>query len=607
MTSIITPSDETTAATSAYERLGQLLWRTLARKNQFEDDAPESLNALMRAMGQADVLGSVCFELHDDDPSVLVTRNDIEELIAKGIVGNKNQLSNSTPIVADFQEGFIRLYLQRRYQEEVSVARTLLALARSPESPLSHAQEETLAAFDQMNYGKSGAADELSRREQLEAIRGAVLKRFCIITGGPGTGKTTTVAKIIECLLSDCPNLSLKLAAPTGKATARIMQSLEDSAMRFKAFFPKLVQKLKDNKLPSRTIHKWLMTPTATGRAPRADNPIDCDVLIIDEASMIDIALAKELLDVIDTTKTRLILLGDKHQLSAVGPGSVLADLTAKDGAIAECVKELTVSHRFTADSNVGQMANAINSADDNFNVRDFISHFADSRDGKDAVSVHVPTDSSVALTPAFLDWIEPHMAAYVQSLSAYLTHPDEKHRDALWSTIDRFRVFAAQRQGRMSVSAVNAWAEDYVKEALAVTDDTLFYPGRLIIIRVNSSDLDVYNGDVGIVIPKDNRQDLMLYIGDRDKWLPVGLLPQHDTAFAMTIHQSQGSQFKHVAVLLPSSVDSGLATRELFYTGVTRAQNEAAVFGTAEVIAVACTQGCERASGLADRLKEQH
>ena len=325
---------------------------------------------------------------------------------------------------------------------------------------------------------------------QQEAILQAISHQIFILTGGPGTGKTTTVAKIIECLLSDKPDLSLKLAAPTGKATARIMQSLEESALRFEPFFPRLVHKLKESELPSRTIHKWLVTPTATGRSPSSDNPIDCDVLIIDEASMIDISLAKELLDVIDTSRTRLILLGDKHQLSAVGPGSVLADLTVKHGAISQCVKELTVSHRFTADSNVGQMAYAINSADDAFEVKTFINRFADSRDGKDAVSVHVPTENTAPLSEAFLDWIRPHMQAYIESLNAYLTLPDQKHLEALWEAIDRFRVFAAQRQGPMSVSAVNAWAEDYVKRALGVVDETIFYPGRLIIIRVNSSDL---------------------------------------------------------------------------------------------------------------------
>lgn len=606
MTSTLAITDlENTPTTSAYVRLGQLLWTTLARKNNVEREAPESLNALMRAMGEANAVGSVCFELHDEDPLLPVTREDIEMLVSTGIIGDKNQVSETTPIVADFQEGFVRLYLQRRFQEEVSVAQTLWALAQQPDTALTTEQEQTLAQFDRMSYGKNSVSDDRSRQEQLDAVRGAVLKRFCIITGGPGTGKTTTVAKIIECLLSDKPDLTLKLAAPTGKATARIMQSLEESALRFEPFFPRLVQKLKESELPSRTIHKWLVTPTATGRAPSADNPIDCDVLIIDEASMIDISLAKELLDVIDTSRTRLILLGDKHQLSAVGPGSVLADLTVKDGAISQCVKELTVSHRFTADSNVGQMAYAINSADDAFEVNTFINRFADSRDGKDAVSVHVPTENTAPLSEAFLDWIRPHMQAYIESLNAYLTLPDQKHLEALWEAIDRFRVFAAQRQGPMSVSAVNAWAEDYVKRALGVVDETIFYPGRLIIIRVNSSDLDVYNGDVGIVIPKENQKDLMLYIGDRRKWLSVGLLPQHDTAFAMTIHQSQGSQFKHVAVILPSSIDSGLATRELFYTGVTRAQAEAAVFGTEEIIEASCTHGCERASGLADRLKE--
>ena len=132
----------------------------------------------------------------------------------------------------------------------------------------------------------------------------------------------------------------------------------------------------------------------------------------------------------------------------------------------------------------------------------------------------------------------------------------------------------------------------------------SIFYPGRLVIIRKNTPTLDVYNGDVGIVIPQcDDSLRFDLYIGDREKRIPVGLLPEHETAFAMTIHQSQGSQFEHVAVLLPMNEENPLATRELFYTGVTRAQKEAIVFGTKKSIKASAIQKTERASGLADRL----
>ena len=173
MTSTLATTDlENTPTTSAYERLGQLLWTTLARKNNVEREAPESLNALMRAMGEANAVGSVCFELHDEDPLLPVTREDIEMLVSTGIIGDKNQVSETTPIVADFQEDVVRLYLQRRFQEEVSVAQTLWALAQQPDTALTTEQEKTLAQFDRMSYGKNSVSDDRSRQEQLDAVRG---------------------------------------------------------------------------------------------------------------------------------------------------------------------------------------------------------------------------------------------------------------------------------------------------------------------------------------------------------------------------------------------------------------------------------------------------
>ena len=182
------------------------------------------------------------------------------------------------------------------------------------------------------------------------------------------------------------------------------------------------------------------------------------------------------------------------------------------------------------------------------------------------------------------------------------------KHRRAIHADradeAERFRILAAQREGANGVNAINRLMESIVREHVGAEEDSLFYPGRLVIIRKNTPVLDVYNGDVGIVIPQaDDATRYDLYIGDRHKRIPVGLLPEHDTAFAMTIHQSQGSQFEHVAVLLPVADDNPLCCRELFYTGVTRAQKEAAVFGTFKSIEASVLHKTERASGLADRL----
>ena len=271
---------------------------------------------------------------------------------------------------------------------------------------------------------------------------------------------------------------------------------------------------------------------------------------------------------------------------------------------------ELTISHRFTSDSNVGRLAQAIKSANSSFNGEDFINQFKKAEDGKDKVSIRLYRTGFV--DPSLINWIRPHIKSYLQALNDYLKDlenliADENLLKKLWDEAERFRILAAQREGANGVNAINRLTENIVREHVGAEEDSLFYPGRLVIIRKNTPVLDVYNGDVGIVIPQaDDSTRYDLYIGDRHKRIPVGLLPEHDTAFAMTIHQSQGSQFEHVAVLLPVADDNPLCCRELFYTGVTRAQKEAAVFGTFKSIEASVLHKTERASGLADRLLDQ-
>ena len=496
--------------------------------------------------------------------------------------------------------------MQRHFEQERDVATKILAFTQQDSFSLATAATQTLKHLDTLRYNES-SDDDPSRAEQQGAVAEALKKHFFIITGGPGTGKTTVVAKLLECLLAQDASLKVALAAPTGKATSRIMQSLMGSCQRFPSFFSRVLKRIQEKTLAAQTIHKWLLTRNVKGVMPSEKDPLDIDVMIVDEASMIDLRLAQRLLKVIDPKRTRLILLGDKFQLSAVGPGSVLADLTAEDGALANNMAELTISHRFTSDSNVGRLAQAIKSANSSFNGEDFINQFKKAEDGKDKVSIRLYRTGFV--DPSLINWIRPHIKSYLQALNDYLKDlenliADENLLKKLWDEAERFRILAAQREGANGVNAINRLMESIVREHVGAEEDSLFYPGRLVIIRKNTLVLDVYNGDVGIVIPQaDDPTRYDLYIGDRHKRIPVGLLPEHDTAFAMTIHQSQGSQFEHVAVLLPVADDNPLCCRELFYTGVTRAQKEAAVFGTFKSIEASVLHKTERSSGLADRL----
>lgn len=598
----------------AYRVIGRALWRTVCRdKNSFQE-VPCCLNSLMDLFALSEERGSVCVQWQNDHASLL-SKEELAVLMDSGLLALKpKRLADEPdpliPFVLDQSGNITRIYQQRHFSEEREVALKLLSFINRPDEAISKAQQKALQGFNGLQYGKADETDEKSRHEQQAAVSLALKKPFCIITGGPGTGKTTVVAKLLESLLKDQPDLKIALAAPTGKATSRIMQSLYGSCERFPDHFPKVISRVQSQTLTARTIHKWLLSRDEKGRMPSAENPLDIDVMIVDEASMIDLRLAKRLLSVLDSSRTRLILLGDKYQLSAVGPGSVLADMTDPTGPLSSHLAELTVSHRFTSDSNVGRLAQAIKTPESPFKVEDFIDAFKKAKEGKDQVSIKLYKPNET-VDRNVIKWLTPHLKKYLYALEDFRTEKqalfsDERKLKALWLTAESFRILCAQRTGPNGVNAVNRFIETVVREKTASPADALFYPGRLIIIRKNTPSLDVYNGDVGIVIEENQQSNRFeLYIGDRNKRIPVGLLPEHDTAFAMTIHQSQGSQFKHVAVLLPSSEESLLASRELFYTGVTRAQKEAAVFGTSKTIRASVLRKTERSSGLKDRLKE--
>lgn len=604
-----------TDSQSSWRVIGQALWRTLCRERARCDPVPECLMRLTDAYALTEEEGSVCIQYRSGDEQIL-SEADVAFLLEKKLLTRKPSSLQEVPdplvpFVLDDTDGIRRIYMQRHFMQERAVALKILALSHDTPQTLSPAVQKALQAFNGMHYGKPSPTDEASRQEQQGAVARALERQFFMITGGPGTGKTTVVAKLLECLLIDQPTLKIALAAPTGKAAARIMQSLVGSCEQFSSFFPNLVHRIAEGSLPAHTIHKWLLTRNEKGKIPDQDNPLDIDVMIVDEASMIDLHLADRLLSVIDARRTRLILLGDKYQLSAVGPGSVLADLTAENGALSDNLAELTISHRFTQDSNVGVLAQAIKTAETDFDCKAFIKQFKNASHGKDNVSIHLYKSKS-PVDPALVKWVTPHLNAYLKALKNYLDDchsliEDDSKLIELWKCAESFRILAAQRVGHNGVNAVNDFIENRIREQTHIASNSLFYPGRLVIIRQNTPSLDVYNGDVGIVLPLENDPSRYeLYIGDRKKRIPVGLLPQHDTAFAMTIHQSQGSQFAHVAVLLPMAEESPLACRELFYTAVTRAQKEAAIFATPKSIERSISVKTQRASGLADRLAEK-
>lgn len=532
----------------------------------------------------------------------------------------------------------LRLYCAREAFEEMQLALKLASLAKAPARRL---KPEMLERIDALAT-RLGAD-----KPQRDALELAVKRRFAVICGGPGTGKTTTVIQILECLFAENPSLTVALAAPTGKATSRMRQSISAGLAREGAetLFAH-VRGAADGdehggeaRIREHTIHKWLTIPTASGRRPGPASPLAASVLVVDEASMMDIHLAARLFAAVDED-ARVIILGDMHQLAAVGPGAVFADISDREGPLGASVAQLRTSRRFPEGTVIDRLAKAINhegqaesgalgglfsqDAPDAAweDVKAILSGAAPAGDRYAVTWDQGEFDPQSGLSPAAAAWLEKMAERFTAALLKYIETLASRKGDAaleaawqsLWNDgLGRFRALAAQRRGPMSVEAVNNFMAEKVRSALAQTpfaadEADEFFPGRVVIVRRNDDMLGLFNGDIGIVVPVRGDGGAFarkVRFGDSGIALSPSLLPEHDTAYAMTIHQSQGSEFDDVAVFLPVNPESGLATRELLYTGVTRTKSTVAIFGSEASLRNSVETPTRRAGGLAARLEE--
>jgi len=416
-----------------------------------------------------------------------------------------------------------------------------------------------------------------------------------ILLGGPGTGKTTEVARrLIEKFRAD-PRMRIALAAPTGKAAARMAEALRAHCVAEQA--PAEVLDAIDAASPV-TVHRLLrVRPRGTPRYRfGTDNPLDYDLVVVDETSMLSSSLMHRLLEAI-SPRTELLLVGDPDQLASVEAGSVLADVAlaaAEPGSpLAAVTDRLTTRHRFGAE--IGGLADAILAGD------------------AAGVLALLGRETGGGLFPAALEWIEPGTAAHETLLATVVAHARRlgdlaRSADATAATAARkdLQVLCAHRSGPLGVAGWNA----AVEKQLGVLGGQPWYPGRPVMVTRNTPALDLFNGDVGVVVAAeaagDDRQRRLEVVFPRGRdvrRVPVTRLDEVATVHAMTIHKSQGSEVRHAVVVLPER-PGRIVSRELFYTGVTRAIDRVTVVGTREVIAAAVTKPIRRASGLADRLR---
>jgi exodeoxyribonuclease V alpha subunit len=519
-----------------------------------------------------------------------------------------------------------RLYLARYWAYERRLLRALSARARNVRDDV----DEALLGEGLARLFPRGANAPDGPDLQRAAACAAVLRSLAVITGGPGTGKTTTVLRVLALLVEQAaarstPSPRIRLAAPTGKAAARLSASLRDGLARFG--IPSDVA----GAIPTTatTIHRLLGAQARTPTRFRHDaaNPLAADVVVVDEASMADLALAAKLVDAVPAD-ARLILLGDPDQLVSVEAGAILGDVCgdASGGdasarrsrafaarlvalcdepalaercapehervpAIADCIVRLTASRRFRDDAGIGALVRAINEGD------------------ADRALAVLADDPSGEVSFLALDGSRADVAA-IRRLTVPRYRPVARARgpkEAL-DALDAFRVLAAHREGPLGVAGLN----DAIARALAgegtiprAAAGDAWYAGQPILVTANDPALDLYNGDVGIALRETDgslRAWFRATEGDGVRGIAPARLPAHETTFAMTVHKAQGSEFDDVVLVLPSRA-SRVLTRELLYTAVSRARRTVTVIGNGEVVRGAIGRRIERGSGLGDGL----
>ena len=548
------------------------------------------------AISQAVQAGHVCLDLAElGDAATLEP-----ELRASGLVGSADD-PGAMPLVLD-DDG--RLYLHRQFAQERALARELAARATGAPAPVGAAARRALREL----FGEP--AGEFAADGQRLAAALALQRRLLVVSGGPGTGKTTLVVRLLAALRAQMPGLRVALAAPTGKAAARLTDALQQRSAD-------LPPTHRDGlSMAAQTVHR-LLGLKPDGRADfDADRPLPLDLLVVDEASMLDLALAHRLLAALPP-QARLVLLGDKDQLAAVESGAVFAELAAQpafsgagraalaelcgvepdllppaaDAPLPDTVLWLTKNHRFGADSGVGRLAAAINAGRGGETLQAL-------RDGGFA-GVQWLDEAATPLRQALLD---AH-AGYLEQVAR-----DPTDVAASWRAFGRVGVLAALREGPRGVVQANEWIARQARSRLGGVGDAPgpWFPGRPVMVLRNDPLLQLFNGDLGLALP-DAQGVLQVWFpapGELFRAVAPARLPPHETAFALTIHKSQGSEFDRVLVLLPAGAHRVL-TRELLYTAVTRAREGVTLAGGADALAAAIGTPTRRVSGLPARIAE--
>lgn len=561
--------------------------------------------------------------------------------------------SAKLPLTTPFVLSGERLYLRRYWQYEQHIADFIqqssqLTQQMRQQFPASQVQSWLAQLFPVQLFPTAGKSVQPQTDWQQLACAMAVSSRFAVITGGPGTGKTTTVVKLLLLLQqvqSALPQgsrpLTIRLAAPTGKAAARLSLSVTQALQKLTpdlGWDPAVTGSIPTE---AQTLHRLLGSgPDRAQFRYHLDFPLPLDVLVVDEASMVDVAMFAAMLQALPAS-ARLILLGDKDQLASVEAGAVMAELCrdAQQGGYsqqtADWLTQLTgqqlpaafispapqlleqqlvmlrTSHRFGADSGIGQLASAVNLGDAAsaldilHNPPSDLRWLQFSPDSTDFSFLMQHGDPHQPLHQGFTAYL-----ALVKTPPAAAATAAEYDRWALavLQKFADFQVLAAVRQGKFGVEQLNLRIANILAKLQLIPRTEGWYPGRPVMVVQNDYSTGLMNGDVGICLPRaespDGEPQLRVVFVSADaatpvRWLLPSRLPQVETVYAMTVHKSQGSEFGHTLLVLPEQ-GSVLLNRELIYTGITRAAEKFSLLcADGNVLQQAVLQRTERSGGL--------
>lgn len=547
--------------------------------------------------------------------------SDLLDKVTQSTCFARPECGRATPLIVDQN----CLYLSRYFNYERGLADEINHRLHLDSSQDAAALKPIISdLFDNTHDGsEQGTIDW-----QCVAVCVAATRQFSLITGGPGTGKTTTVAKLLALLNGIARikgnKLTIKLVAPTGKAAARLTDSIESAKLKL----PKSYQ--QGLELQCTTIHRLLGSmPNRIDFKHHKNNPLHLDVLIVDEASMVDLPLMYKMISAVPV-HGKIVLLGDHNQLSSVETGSVLSDIyhAAKKGhespfysqsnadivstmsgfqlasdplvdasSISDSLVQLVKSYRFSAGGGVGQLAaNVIQG-----NIRGTESVFENP----------LQNDGSQMSVRWFAEQSGQHLVEnYVNNLSDYFTSIKQNKISDAFEYLGKQQILCAFKTGGWGTEAINRLVErELVKRGL-ISLDSLAYTGRPIMLSKNEHNLGLYNGDIGIIVPDPSNPSLTkawFALGNGElKGILITRLPEFSTVYAMTIHKSQGSEFEHVSLCLPHDQGinaSNLISRELLYTGLTRAKKSFDLYADRAALTQSLKKVCKRSSALYQRL----